>query len=108
MTCSRAALSRRSLCAWLSVRSDSWTLRTFMVWHFLPHLGEHTRRRIQQPTSNQHRCSDVFLIPYWSGDVISVAFAIDATIDPRPVELAHDLAVSARCLRSPGSAGSCT
>src|SRR5207245_3769539 len=36
MTCSRAALSRRSLCAWLSVRSVSATLRTFMVWHFLP------------------------------------------------------------------------
>jgi putative transposase len=37
-----------------------------------PHLGQ-----IQQPTSNQHWCSDVFLIPCWSGEVISVAFAID-------------------------------
>src|SRR5207244_3509840 len=35
-TTGRRPLSRRSLCAWLSVRSDSWTLRTFMVWHFLP------------------------------------------------------------------------
>jgi putative transposase len=40
--------------------------------HGRPHLG-----RIQQPASNQRWCSDVFLIPCWSGEVISVAFAID-------------------------------
>jgi putative transposase len=40
--------------------------------HGRPHLGQ-----IQQPTSNQRWCSDVFLIPCWSGEVISVAFAID-------------------------------
>jgi putative transposase len=40
--------------------------------HGRPHLG-----RIQQPASNQRWCSDVFLLPCWSGEVISVAFAID-------------------------------
>lgn len=40
--------------------------------HGRPHLGQ-----IQQPASNQRWCSDVFLIPCWSGEVISVAFAID-------------------------------
>src|SRR5574342_1065076 len=40
--------------------------------HGRPHLG-----RIQQPASNQRWCSDVFLIPCWSGEVLSVAFAID-------------------------------
>ena len=40
--------------------------------HGRPHLG-----RIQQPVSNQRGCSDVFLLPCWSGEVISVAFAID-------------------------------
>ena len=37
-----------------------------------PHVGQ-----IRQPASNQRWCSDVFLIPCWSGEVISVAFAID-------------------------------
>jgi putative transposase len=37
-----------------------------------PHLGQ-----IRQPASNQRWCSDVFLIPCWSGEVVSVAFAID-------------------------------
>lgn len=40
--------------------------------HGRPHLG-----RVQQPASNQRWCSDVFLIPCWSGEVLSVAFAID-------------------------------
>ena len=40
--------------------------------HGRPHLGQ-----VQQPTSNQRWCSDVFLIPCWSGEVVSVAFAID-------------------------------
>ena len=40
--------------------------------HGRPHLG-----RIVQPASNQRWCSDVFLIPCWSGEVISVAFGID-------------------------------
>ena len=40
--------------------------------HGRPHLGQ-----IQQPASNQRWCSDVFLIPCWSGEVISVAFSID-------------------------------
>src|SRR5260370_41275256 len=37
-----------------------------------PHLGQ-----VQQPASNQRWCSDAFLIPCWSGEVLSVAFAID-------------------------------
>jgi putative transposase len=40
--------------------------------HGRPHLGQ-----IHQPASNQRWCSDVFLIPCWSGEVVSVAFAID-------------------------------
>ena len=40
--------------------------------HGRPHIGQ-----IQQPASNQRWCSDVFLIPCWSGEVLSVAFAID-------------------------------
>ncbi len=37
-----------------------------------PHLGQ-----VQQPASNQRWCSDIFLIPCWSGKVLSVALAID-------------------------------
>jgi len=56
--------------------------------HGRPHLG-----RIEQPVSNQRWCSDVFLIPCWSGEVLSVAFAIDChdrevfawTASPRPL-----------------------
>src|SRR5262249_32761682 len=40
--------------------------------HGRPHLGQ-----IRQPASNQRWCSDVFLLPCWSGEVLSVAFAID-------------------------------
>ena len=40
--------------------------------HGRPHLGQ-----VQQPASNQRWCSDVFLVPCWSGEVLSVAFAID-------------------------------
>jgi len=40
--------------------------------HGRPHVGQ-----IHLPTSNQRWCTDVFLIPCWSGEVISVAFAID-------------------------------
>src|SRR5262245_18727527 len=56
--------------------------------HGRPHLG-----RIEQPASNQRWCSDVFLIPCCSGEVLSVAFAIDChdrevfawTASPRPL-----------------------
>lgn len=56
--------------------------------HGRPHLGQ-----VQQPASNQRWCSDVFLIPCWSGEVLSVAFAIDChdrevfvwTASPRPL-----------------------
>jgi transposase InsO family protein len=56
--------------------------------HGRPHLG-----RIVQPASNQRWCSDVFLIPCRSGEVLSVAFAIDChdrevfawTASPRPL-----------------------
>jgi transposase InsO family protein len=40
--------------------------------HGRPHLGQ-----VQRPASNKRWCSDVFLIPCWSGEVLSVAFAID-------------------------------
>ena len=40
--------------------------------HGRPHLGQ-----VQQPASNQRWCSDIFHIPCWSGEVVSVAFAID-------------------------------
>ena len=40
--------------------------------HGRPHLGQ-----VQVPTSNQRWCSDSFLIPCWSGEVVSVAFALD-------------------------------
>jgi len=40
--------------------------------HGRPHLG-----RVQQAASNQRWCSDIFLIPCWSGEVISVAVALD-------------------------------
>ena len=56
--------------------------------HGRPHLGQ-----IQRPASNQRWCSDVFLIPCWSGEVLSVAFAIDchdrevlaSVASPRPL-----------------------
>jgi len=40
--------------------------------HGRPHLG-----RVQQPQSDQRWCSDIFLIPCWNGEVVSVAFALD-------------------------------
>jgi len=40
--------------------------------HGRPHLGQ-----VRQPASNQRWCSDVFLVPCWSGEVLSVAFALD-------------------------------
>src|SRR5436190_14866332 len=40
--------------------------------HGRPHVGQ-----VHEPASNQRRCSDVFRAPCWSGEVISVAFAID-------------------------------
>ena len=55
--------------------------------HGRPHLGQ-----IQQAASNRRWCSDVFLIPCWSGEVLSVAFAIDC----------HDREVPA-CVASPRS-----
>ena len=56
--------------------------------HGRPHLGQ-----VRQPASNQRWCSDIFLIPCWSGEVLSVAFAIDChdrevfawTASPRPL-----------------------
>lgn len=40
--------------------------------HGRPHLGQ-----VQQPASNQRWCSDIFHIPCFSGEVVSVAFVID-------------------------------
>jgi putative transposase len=60
--------------------------------HGRPHVGQ-----IQQAASNQRWCSDVFLVPCWSGEVVSVAFAIDChdrevpayVPSPRPLTGAH-------------------
>ena len=60
--------------------------------HGRPHLGQ-----VQQPASDQRWCSDIFLIPCWSGEVVSVAFAIDChdrevpayVPSPRPLTGAH-------------------
>jgi transposase InsO family protein len=54
--------------------------------HGRPHLGQ-----IQQPASNQRWCSDVFLIPRWSGEVLSVAFAIDCHDREVPAFVASDI-----------------
>ncbi len=40
--------------------------------HGRPHLGQ-----VQQPASNQRWCSDIFLIPCWNGEVVSVVVALD-------------------------------
>ncbi len=40
--------------------------------HGRPHLGQ-----VQQPASNQRWGSDIFLIPCWTGEVVSVAVALD-------------------------------
>jgi putative transposase len=40
--------------------------------HGRPHLGQ-----VSQPASNQRFCSDIFTIPCWSGEVVSVGFVID-------------------------------
>jgi transposase InsO family protein len=56
--------------------------------HDRPHLGQ-----VQQPASNQRGCSDIFLFPCGSGEVLSVALAIDChdreviawTASPRPL-----------------------
>ena len=74
--------------------------------HGRPHVGQ-----IHQPTSNQRWCSDVFLIPCWSGEVISVAFAIDChdrevsafVASPRPLTGADIRTLMDRCQRSPNN-----
>jgi transposase InsO family protein len=48
--------------------------------HGRPHL-----RQIQRPASNQRWCSDVFLIPRWSGEVLSVAEVLASVASPRPL-----------------------
>lgn len=40
--------------------------------HGRPHLGQ-----VSRPASNQRFCSDIFTIPCWSGEVVSVGFVID-------------------------------
>lgn len=40
--------------------------------HGRPHLGQ-----VQRPASNQRWCSDIFHIPCWSGEVVSVAVGLD-------------------------------
>jgi putative transposase len=66
--------------------------------HGRPHLGQ-----IQQPTSNQRWCSDVFLIPCWSGEVISAAFTIDCHDREVPVSTATQISPDAVTENSPPS-----
>jgi putative transposase len=63
--------------------------------HGRPHLG-----RIQQPASNQRWCSDVFLIPCWSGEVLSVAFAIDCHDREVPAWIASPRPLSGAAIRT--------
>lgn len=39
--------------------------------------GQPRRSQVERPVSNQRWCSDVFLIPCWTGEIASVAFALD-------------------------------
>jgi transposase InsO family protein len=55
--------------------------------HGRPHLGQ-----IQRPASNQRGCSDVFLIPCWSGEVLA------SVASPRPLAGAHIRTLMARAL----------
>ena len=64
--------------------------------HGRPHLGQ-----IQRPTSNQRWCSDVFLIPCWSGEVVSVAFAIDCHDREVPAFVASPRALTGADIRTP-------
>jgi transposase InsO family protein len=69
--------------------------------HGRPHLG-----RVQQAASNQRWCSDIFLIPCWSGEVISVAVALDChdrevpayVASPRPLRGADNRLLMDRML----------
>jgi len=63
--------------------------------HGRPHLGQ-----IQLPTSNQRWCSDVFLIPCWSGEVVSVAFAIDCHDREVPAFVASPRALTGADIRT--------
>src|SRR5262249_5914540 len=63
--------------------------------HGRPHLGQ-----VQQPASNQRWCSDVFLIPCWSGEVLSVAFAIDCHDREVPAWIASPRPLSGAAIRT--------
>jgi putative transposase len=63
--------------------------------HGRPHRGQ-----IQQPASNQRWCSDVFLIPCWSGEVVSVAFAIDCHDREVPAYIASPRPLTGADIRS--------
>jgi len=82
--------------------------------HGRPHLGQ-----VQRPASNQRWCSDIFHIPCWSGEVLSVAVVLDChdrevlawVASPRPltgsdIRVLMDRALWARfgeaTLRAPG------
>jgi putative transposase len=73
--------------------SNRKRIRRLMRLHDLMLPPRVHRRHGRQPVSNQRWCSDVFLLPCWSGEVLSVAFAIDChdrevfawTASPRPL-----------------------
>jgi putative transposase len=63
--------------------------------HGRPHLGQ-----IRQPASNQRWCSDVFLVPCWSGEVVSVAFTIDCHDREVPAYVASPQPLTGRDIRT--------
>ena len=56
--------------------------------------------QIQQAASNQRWCSDVFLIPCWSGEVLSVAFAIDCHDREAPAYVASPRSLTGADIRT--------
>ena len=62
--------------------------------HGRPHLGT-----IQQAASNQRWCSDIFLIPCWSGEVLSVGVAIDGHDREVPAYVASPRALTGADIR---------
>jgi transposase InsO family protein len=63
--------------------------------HGRPHRGQ-----VRQPASNQRWCSDVFLIPCWSGEMVSVAFTIDGHDREVPAYVASPRPLTGRDIRT--------
>ena len=65
-----------------------------------PYRREELVARIEQPASHQRWCSDVFLLPCWSGEVISVAFAIECHDREVPADVASPRALTGGDIRT--------